>query len=187
MKSAKGEYGHISSMKLISCLTSAGFFLVALVIYLAGAYVFPDQKIMVRIVSMLICIPAAMAVVRFILFMQVKQGDSSVRDLTEEARGSVPVFYDALLTTYEKNYYVNVFAAADNELAGYTATGGKDIPAIEKHLREIYGQNDKGNVHIKIFSDMNAFTGRLRNLAESYSGDTDADLAVLHLIERISL
>ena len=187
MRSAKGEYGHIGTMKLVSCLTALGFFLAALIIYLAGAYVFPDQKIMVRIVSMLICIPAAMAVVRFVLFMQVKQGDKKIYDLAEGARGTVPVYYDALLTTYEKNYYVNVFASADGELIGYTERDVADIPAIEKHLKEIYGQNDKGHVKIVLCRNMDGFMNRLKSLSSSYSGDTAADDGILHLIERISL
>lgn len=182
----KGQFGYISSMKKKSGLAALALAVLSALVYLGGISLFPSNRTAVGILTVVFCVPAAMALVRFIMFIRFPSGKKEIYDVTEERRGEALVFYDAIITTPEKSYGVNVFIAADNTLAGYTEYPGADIPVIEKHLKDIYSANKFRDLNIKLFSSREKFLERVSALSER-SGDKEYDGKVLHLLGRITL
>lgn len=185
----KGSFGYISFMKKKSAVTAILMSSAAALVYYAGLKIFPDNRTLVGIMTVLISIPAAMAVVRFIMFMRFKSGDSRIRDRVEEIRGIVPVFYDSILTTSDKSYGVNVFISAEQSLLGLSLYDGFDIEKVEKHLRGIYDGLHMQNVNIKVFTDEDKFYERLKTLSARYTPEppVSGEDGLLHVIGRISL
>ena len=183
----KGTYGYISRMKLVTGLIAAAAFGIAAFVYFSGLHFFTGQRTMVAIVTVLICIPGVMALVRFIMFMRFKEGSRKIHGITEQTRGGVPVFYDSIITTSDKSYGVDVFVASDNDLIGCTSYDKVDIPRLEKHLNDIFTANKYRSLNIKVFVDTDKYRERLMTLSERSGTDNGKALAVLHLIGRISL
>ncbi len=183
----KGTYGYISRMKLVSGLIAAAAFGMAAFVYFSGLHFFPAQRTMVAIVTTLICIPGAMALVRFIMFMRFKEGSREIHDLTEKTRGGVPAFYDSIITTSDKSYVVDVFVASENDLIGCTSYDKVDIPKLEKHLNDIFSLNKYQSLNIRVFSNADKYRERLVTMSERSGSDNGRALAVLHLVGRISL
>ncbi len=183
----KGTYGYIGSMKLKSGFVSLALAIAALIIYISGIHFFPYNRTAVGILTVVICIPAAMALVRFIMFMRFPEGSREVFDIIEKIRGNVPVFYDSILTTSDKSYGVNAFISSDGSLLGFTEYDKTDTAKIEKHLKDIFTANKYTDLNIKVFTDRAKFTDRLKTLAERHDAGDARDEAILHLIGRISL
>ena len=183
----KGAYGYICSMKLKSGMASLALAAVAVLIYFTGLHFFPENKTAVGILTVVVCIPAAMALVRFIMFMRFKKGSREIYDLIEEMRGEVQVFYDAIITTPDKSYAVNAFIASGGSLLGYTEYENTDIAKLEKHLKDIFTANKYTDLNIKVFTDRQKFLDRLKALSERQDTHTKTDDSILHLVGRISL
>ncbi|MCR5748464.1 MAG: hypothetical protein K6G03_12210 [Lachnospiraceae bacterium] len=183
----KGNYGYINHMKLITGMISAAAFIAAAIVYFTGLHLFPDERLMVGIFTILICIPAAVSLVKFIMFVRFREGEPEIHERTEKIRGNIPVFYDAVITTNDKSYGVNVFAAFDNNLLGFSSYDKVDIPKLEKHIDDIFRLNKYKELNIKVFNDADKFFERLGSLASRCEKADTKDLAVLHLIGRISL
>ena len=183
----KGSYGYINSMKLKTMLLTLGIFGAAVLVYVLLLFFFPEHRTMVAIVSVLITIPGAMAMVRFIMFMRFKEGDREIYETVERIRGDLPVYYDAILTTPDKSYGVNAFISCGRDLMGYSAYKGTESAKIEKHLKEIYENNMFKDMNIKVFTEADKFSDRIKTLAERKREETGMEDKVLHLLERITL
>lgn len=183
----KGSYGYIGSMKIKSGMASLALAAAAVLVYFTGLHFFPANKTAVGILTVVICIPAAMALVRFIMFMRFPEGSSETYDLIEKNKGIVPVFYDSIITTSEKSYGVNAFISCDGSLLGFTGYDKVDVAKLEKHLNDIFIANKYKDLNIKVFTDREKFLERLKVLAGRADADRSRDEAVLHLIGRISL
>lgn len=183
----KGVYGYIRSMKYKSGTVSLALAAAAVLIYFSGLHFFPENRTAVGILTVVVCIPAAMALVRFIMFMRFKEGSRELYDMTENARGEIAAFYDSIITTSEKSYGVNVFISSDGSLLGYTEYDNVDIAKLEKHLKDIFTSNKYTELNIKVFSDRDKFLDRLKTLAGRPGAHESRDDAILHLIGRISL
>ncbi len=183
----QGSYGYINHMKMKTAILTIAIFAAAVLTYLILYFFFPEHKTMIGIVAVLITIPGAMAMVRFILFARVKEGDREIFETIEKERDGLPVYYDAILTTSEKSYPVNAFIACENDLLGYSAYKGTDTAKIEKHLDEIYKNNMFKDMNIKVFTDRGKFLERLSTLTKRERKDSGMEGKVLHLLERITL
>ncbi|MBO5550807.1 MAG: hypothetical protein J5966_02515 [Lachnospiraceae bacterium] len=184
----KGDFGYISFMKKKSGISAALLALAAASLYFTGLHFFPQNRTAVGIVTVVVCIPAAMALVRFIMFMRFPSGSREIYELTERIKGRVPVFYDSIITTPDKSYGVNVFIASEGSLIGLTEYDGVDIQKLEKHLKDLFTANKYHELNIRVFTDRGRFTERLEALAKRQDGgDLKKELSILHLIGRLSL
>ena len=183
----KGSFGYISRMKIKSGTASLALSAVAVLIYFTGLHFFPANKTAVGILTVVICIPAAMTLVRFIMFMRFPAGSREVFDIIEASRGEIPVFYDSIITTPEKSYGVNAFISSDGSLLGYTEYDRVDTAKLEKHLRDIFTANKYTTLNIKVFRDRDKFLERLAALSARHKEKDSRDADILHLLGRISL
>ena len=183
----KGRYGYIGTMKIKSGTASLALAMTAVLIYFSGLHFFPYNKTAVGIMTVVICIPAAMALVRFIMFLRFPEGKREVFELIEEKKGDVPVYYDSIITTSDKSYGVNAFIAFDGSLLGYTEYDRVDTVKLEKHLKDIFTANKYKDLNIKVFTDREKFLDRLQSLAGRKDAENARNEAILHLIGRISL
>ena len=182
----KGQFGYISSMKKKSGLAALALAVLSVIVYMGGIRLFPENKTAVGIFTVVFCIPAAMALVRFIMFIRFASGKKEIYELTEKNRGNASPFYDAIITTPDKSYGVNVFIASGNNLIGYTEYEGADTAVIEKHLKDLYAANKFKDLNIKVFVSRDKFLLRLDSLSDR-DGDSRYEDKVLHLLGRLSL
>ena len=81
--------------------------------------------------------------------------------------------YEMVLTNYEKNTYVDVFAICGNQVIGYTSAPKADLKYAEEHTQKILHHNGY-KVNVKIIKDLQPFLDRLDSMnlhAESLRSD----------------
>ncbi len=187
LKKKKGEYGYLNAMRSETLLRALLLTAFASAVFLTGKFLYPDYSTMFGITAVVICIPAAMSVVSFVMFMLHKTGRKEIHEECERLRGNVPVFYDSVITTREKSYGVNVFACAGGNLIGYSEYEKFDASVVEKHLREMSRKNELSGVGVKLFTEFPKFQNRLSKLSEGYEKAEPEDLMVLQLVGNLSL
>ncbi len=186
-KPEKGKYGYLNRMRRYTFLKAVMLLIFAFAIFLFGKLRYPAYSTMFGITAVVVCIPAAMTVVSFVMFVLHKTGPVRIYDTCEELRGTVPAFYDSVITTTQKSYGVNVFICANGTLAGYSEDPKMDTGVVEKHIREMAAKNDFKSPGVKIFTDFSRFQGRLSKLASDYGEEEPEDKRLLALIANLSL
>ncbi len=187
MKIKKGSFGYIRFMRKKTFIHLLILFIIALGIFFTGKYRYPDYSTMFSITAIVVCIPASMRTVSFIMFMIHKGIDRERYDECTAISGAVPLFFDSVITTSEKSYDVNVFALTHENIAGYSPDSAKDIKKLEGHLKDMAVKNGFKNINVRIFTDYQKFTSRLSKLSEDFSEKYETDDALYGLIGNLSL
>lgn len=187
LRAVKGRYGYLKSSKLFLGLRTFIFFLIAFILFFLGRSVYPKYYTVFTVAAMVACIPAAMAAVTFIMFIRFKSGSSEIYDECERIHGSIPLFYDSIITTTLKSYGINVFAAAGKNLIAFSDYDKLDIPVLEKHLKEMADKNELKGWTVKVFTDMRKFSSRLEHLSSEFEKATPEDERMIRLIGNLSL
>ena len=183
----KGSYGYIGYMRKKTLIHSIILFLIAFGIFFAGKILYPDHKTMFSLTAIVVCIPASMRTVSFIMFMIHKGLDREKYEECKELAGAVPLFFDSVITTTEKSYDVNVFALTHDNIAGFCADKDKDIKKLETHLKDMSVKNGFKNINVHIFTDYPKFTSRLKKLSDDFKEKHETDDALFRLIGNLSL
>lgn len=182
----KGSFGYIRAMRKRSAIHTIVLFAAALLIFFAGRFRYPDYATMFSITAIVVCIPASMRCVSFIMFMIHKGGDEDFFNECE-SRASGICFYDSVITTPEKSYDVYAFAIASDSVAGYCPETKKDIGMLEKHLKDMFSKNGYQDIVIKIFTSKEKFLNRLSELSKKQVSDTGRISGMKGLVGNLSL
>ena len=79
-------------------------------------------------------------------------------------------------------------AFAGNDLIGYTDQEKCDPKACEKHLHQLFSQNQMGGVNIRIFTDLPRYVNRLDEIQKKETEkDSDLSAQVSSLLTAVSL
>jgi len=183
----KGSFGYIRFMRKKTLIHLLILFLIAFGIFFAGRFRYPAYSTMFSLTAIVVCIPASMRTVSFIMFMIHKGTDEKTCRECQAAAGIVPLFFDSVITTPEKSYDVTVFALTHENIAGFCPDNGKDIKKLEDHLREMAVKNGFKGINVKIFTDYGKFISRLEKLAGDFSEKYETDDALYNLIGNLSL
>ena len=183
----KGRYGYLKSSQLFSCLRMILFFLIAFILFFLGKFIYTEHYTMFTVTAIVMCIPASMAAVTFIMFMRFRTGRREIYDDCEKIHGSVKMFYDSVITTTLKSYGVNVFACTNKNVIAYTEYRKVDISLLEKHLKDMAERNGFKGFSIKVFTEYPKFRSRLARLAEDYPENANSDEGMISLIGNLSL
>lgn len=187
LRAVKGKYGYLKSSQFFSAIRTLIFFAVAFTFFILGKCVYKQYYTMFTVTAIVICIPAAMSAVAFIMFMRFRQGRREIFDDCESIHGNVLLFYDSVITTTLKSYGVNVFAVTNKNVIGYTEYKKVDVDIIEKHLKEMADKNDFRGFSFKVFTEYPKFKSRLSHLAEEYTKNINSDAGMIKLIGNLSL
>lgn len=193
----KGSYGYLDRNKIRAWKRAALMLSVPVVIFLAAWIVNGTRENVMTVVAIVGCLPGCNQVVRAIMASRYHSIEHTFYERVEEARGDLPVLYENVFTTYEKNYYIDCIAVSGREVVGYSGDRELDAGQAAEHIRTMlkksaYKQN------VKILKDEKAYLRRLCELREQtpeevpFRGDDrypgwTRDEIVLHLLMALTL
>lgn len=196
-KLEKGTYGYLKRSRLYAWKKAGLMLSVPVLIFLISWFIHGTRENVITVVAVVGCLPGCNQVVRAILASRYPSMDRELWEKTEAVRGTLPVLYENVFTSYEKNYYVDCIAASGRETVGYSSASDLDAREAAEHIRsQLRKSSYKQNV--MILKEEKAFLERLGRLAGSdpepvpfkeddrYPGWT-RDEIVLHLLQAISL
>lgn len=194
---AKGTYGYLNRNKIQAWKRAALMLSVPTVIFLAAWFLHGTRENVMTVVAIVGCLPGCNQVVRAIMAGRYHSMERELWEKVEEARGSLPVLYENVFTSYEVNYYVDCLVVHGRETVGYSSDSSLDAAKAAEHIRTML-KNSSYKQNVKILKEEKAFLKRVRDLAEHeaepvpFQGDDrypgfTRDEIVLHLLTAISL
>lgn len=160
MKIAKGDYGYIRWEKKRRLLVTLGLFALPLAAFVGGVLVTGTRQNLITVVALVGCLPACRSLVGLIVMgMQKPMTEDSYRAIREH-QGDLVMAYELVLTTYEKNVFLDAFAVCGNKVVGYSSRLDSSPEFMEQHVRKILKQNGY-KTEVKILKDRKTFLERL--------------------------
>lgn len=170
----KGDFGYIKYRKSVAILRTVICLLITVGIYIAGLVMYKSQKNMLSIIAALGCLPTGWSAVNMIMFLKAKACASVDMEKIEKVRGGLLIRYDHVITSYDKNFYVNASTVLDKNICCYSADEDMDEIDCEKHIKKMIAQSGYSSYSIKIFTNIDKFCERLAQL-EKLRADKDID------------
>ncbi len=186
-KIQKGSPGYIKSMRKNTLIHMIVLFLIAFAIFFTGKFRYSEYSTMFSITAIVVCIPASMRCVSFIMFMLHRGGDREFYDKCLQIAGKDDLFFESVITTSEKSYDVYAFGIFEDNIIGYCPEKNKDISKLEKHLRDMFEKNSYGSAGIKIFTESDKFLSRLEQLSSKELKNEERVTGMRGLIANLSL
>ena len=183
----KGTYGYLNKKHETAAIRTAAFFGFTLLLVLLGRVFLKQYSNVFIICAIISVVPAAMSAVNLIMYLRYKTGRKEVFDETEEARGSIPVLYDCVFTTEKESYGANAVGIINKNIIIYSEYASFDAAGLEKHLSYITKKNGFKNWTIKVFTELEKYTGRLSYLKEKEIRLTKTDREMVELVKAIIL
>ena len=120
-KPQKGTYGYLDKNKWYAWKKAALFLSVPILIFIISWIIHKTRMNVMTVAAIVGCLPGCNQVVRAILASRYSSIDQAFWEQTEAAKGRLPVVYENVFTSYEKNYYVDVIAVCGKEALGYSS------------------------------------------------------------------
>ncbi len=163
-KIRKGDYGYIRWEKKRRALVTLGLFAIPFAAYIGGLIVTGTNKNIITVIAMVGCLPACRSLVSAIMMWLQKPMSAEVYEKIEPHAGSLVHSYEMLLTTYEKNTFVDCFAVCGNKVVGYSSRIQGSSQFIEQHVRKILKQNGY-KTDVKVLTELKPYLERLDYLS----------------------
>lgn len=160
----KGDFGYIENNRKKAIIRTAIFLAIVLILFLTGLFLKHTQKNVFSILAALCCLPTGWSGVNMIMFLKAKSCSKEDRDVIEAHKGELLIHYDHIITSYEKNYYVNASTVLDKNICCYTSDKDMDTSDCEKHIKKMMASSGYSSYSIKIFDDLKSFCDRLDQL-----------------------
>ncbi len=186
-KLPKGTYGYLKSMHLYSVIKAAFFSGISLILYLCAKVIFPQHRGIFIICAIISAIPAAMSIVSLVMYLRFKTGRKEIFDETQKLKGDVPVLYDAIVTTQQKSYGVNVILCTNKNIIGYSEYTGCDTVELTRHLEYMLKKNGYSGWNIKIYTEHQKYIERLSYLSEKKLKILSADRDMAEFLKELIL
>ena len=164
MKKYKGDFGCIEYRKKVTIIRTAVCLAITLAIFVIGLVINGTQKNVFSIIAALGCLPTGWSAVNMIMFIKAKGCSESDHSQIEEHKGNLLVYYDLVITSYDKNYNVAASTVLDKNICCYCSDNLVDCEDIEKHIKKMMAQNGYSSYSIKVFDNVDAFCVRLEQL-----------------------
>ena len=159
-KILKGDFGYFAYEKKKRLLTTLILFAIPLIALIAGVVVTGKKENIVTVIAVVGCLPACKSLVSCIMMMMQKSMDKEIYEKINPHTEGLVVSYEMLLTTYEKNAYVDSFAICGNKVIGYSSRLNCSPQFVEQHVRKILKQNGY-KTEVKVVKELNAYVERL--------------------------
>ena len=163
-KAYKGEYGYIEYRRKVGIIRTIICLAVTLIVFFTGLIINHSQKSVFSIIAALLCLPVGWSAVNMIMFLKAKGCNQNDHDKIVQNAGKLLIHYDHIITSYDKNFYVNASTVLDKNICCYTSDKDMDIMDCEKHIKKMVAQSGYSSYSIKIFNDIDRFTERLSQL-----------------------
>lgn len=183
----KGTFGYLENARKRSLMKSGLFLAAVLVIYFGALFYYKTNKNVFSILAAVGALPTGRSIVLSIMYLRAKGASRRVRDAVEKVEG-LPrgcSGYDLYLTGYEHSFSVSHLAVLDRTVAGFVEDSGVDPQLCRNHIRDMVRKDEHVGYEVKIFRDLEEYTGTLRSLSEAES--TPEDRAVMNMLLGISI
>ena len=182
----KGTRDYINTQKKYEILRTILYFGISLSLF-AGGYIQTGKKTnLLTIVAILGCLPASKSAVSAIMFLRFKSLSEKAASQIENHCQGLQCLYDMVFTSYQKNYVVGHLTMKGNTVCGYSEDPAFNENAFYQHINEILRRDGHKDVAVKVFTDLEKYTGRLEQLkqisakeSETGAGKTMAVIATL--------
>ena len=160
----KGTFGYLNRNKIFAWKRAALMLSVPIAIFLAAWIVNQTRENVMTVVAVVGCLPGCNQVVRAILASRYSSIDQKLWEQVEAAKGGLPVVYENVFTSYEKNYYVDCIAVCGKEALGYSSDPDLNPKAAAAHIQKML-KSGSYKQQVRILKDREAFLRQLRTLA----------------------
>lgn len=172
----------------MSALKTLILFLMPLAVFAMGWWSTGKRENLLTIVAILGCLPACRSAANLVALLRCKGiSEADYRKILPHVNGC-KAFTELAFTSYEKTWQIRHMAFAGNDLIGYTDQEKCDPKACEKHLHQLFSQNQMGGVNIRIFTDLPRYVNRLDEIQKKETEkDSDLSAQVSSLLTAVSL
>ena len=147
------------------------------------------------------CIPAAQAMVSFIMIAMQKPFSQKDYETSSTAAGNLTAAYEMIFTAYEHTTNVCALVVCGDHVVCYTADDKIEPAKLEKHIGKLLTANGFGDVQVKVMKDMKNYVNRVKDICakqdhlregltftpDSRYPDLTRDEMVLHVLLAICL
>lgn len=165
-KLEKGTFGYLNRNKIYVWKRAALMLSVPVVIFLAAWLVCKTRENVMTVVAVVGCLPGCNQVVRAILASRYSSINQAFWEQTEAAKGRLPVVYENVFTSYEKNYYVDVIAVCGKEALGYSSDPKLNPEEAAAHIQKML-KSGSYQQQVRIVKDPEIFIRQLKKLADT--------------------
>lgn len=200
-KTKKGTYGYIRHERKRRLLITLASFAIPLIIYVTGYIQTKTRLNLFTFVAILGCIPAAQAMVSFIMIAMQKPFAQKDYETSAAAAGNLTAAYEMIFTAYEHTTNVGALVVCGDHVVCYTADDKIESAKLEKHIGKLLTANGFGDVQVKVMKDMKNYVNRVKDICakqdhlregltftpDSRYPDLTRDEMVLHVLLAICL
>ena len=183
----KGDRGYLNKQRRSSLIRFIIPGVITLFLGLCSWVIFPEHGLVFLVLAVVSAIPTALALVNFIMYMRYTSCSEEDFEKIERSRGNVLIYYDGVITTGEKSYFVPCTGIINKNVMLYSKLDKKDEPELIKHITVMGKKNGFKDWHINIFNDVDSFIKRLSYLNEQNIKVLKTDQEMLKLISVLSL
>ncbi len=170
----KGDFGYIQHTRKVAIIRTAICLLFTIMIFVIGLLMYHTQKNAFSIFAALGCLPTGWSAVNMIMFIRAKACSEKDHESILNAKGGLLIHYDHVITSYDKNFYVNASTVLEKNICCYTADKDMDLIDCEKHIKKMIAQSGYSSYSIKLFNNIDKFCERLTQL-EKLRSDNNID------------
>lgn len=189
-KSEKGKFGYINKQRIIEIVKTVFMFACAIGLYLIGYLTLKTNKSLWTIFAVLSVLPASKSAVSMIMFLRFSSISEDDYNIIESIKGNINTCYEYVFTTSEKAFFVKAVSCKDNTvIALYDNKSKKDLSSeLREHLVTAIEREGLSGYSLKIYTNMNDYTNRLKEMNHNLSDKKDnSHVLVFNLFNAISI
>ena len=124
--------------------------------------------------------------VNMIMFLRYKGLSREAADRIAPCEGALSCLYDMVFTAYSGSFVVGHMAVKGNTVCGYSER--RDFPEkdFQTHLDPLLKADGHKNVTVKIFTDLDKYTERLRQM-QTLEAETDNTGGIVQTLKSVVL
>lgn len=160
----KGSRDYIRTQRIYEILRTVLYFGISLSLFAAGCITTGSRLNLLTVVAVLGCLPASKSAVNMIMFLRCKGLDREIAQQLEPYERDLTCLYDMVFTSYGRTYEVGHMTVKGNVICGYSEE--KEFPErdFQAHLEPILKADNHNHVTVKVFTNLEKYKERLRQL-----------------------
>lgn len=182
----KGTRNYLNSQRNYEIARTALYFGISISLFISGWILVKSRMNALTIVAVLGCLPASKSAVSMVMYLRYRSLSPEAADLIEKHSGGLSTLYDMVFTSYNKNFRVSHLAVKGNTVCGYTEDEKFDEKAFAKQIAGSLRTDGFKDVSLKIFTDLKKYAGRLDQLQELETDETNTN-GILSTLKSVSL
>lgn len=185
-ESYKGTRDYVRTQRVYEILRTTLYFGISLSLFAAG-YITTGSKLnLLTVAAVLGCLPASKSAVNMIMFLRYKGLSREAADRIAPCEGALSCLYDMVFTAYSGSFVVGHMAVKGNTVCGYSER--RDFPEkdFQTHLDPLLKADGHKNVTVKIFTDLDKYTERLRQM-QTLEAETDNTEVIVQTLKSVVL